>query len=89
MAVSSNRRTPGKRTIARGRGWLQPDASGGHRPLPGAGVGCNWMRVVIDVTGQLMEIEKREMAGDVACLLIAPVPQGRQRSREIFGRRFV
>ncbi|KAG1342547.1 hypothetical protein COCNU_05G007760 [Cocos nucifera] len=30
---------------------------------------------------QLMEVEKHEMPGDVACLDIAPVPEGRQRSR--------
>ena len=28
-----------------------------------------------------MEVETHEMSGDVACLEIAPVPQGRQRSR--------
>ncbi|CAI0443012.1 unnamed protein product [Linum tenue] len=33
------------------------------------------------MTGQLMEVEKHEMSGDVACLDIAPVPEGRQRSR--------
>ncbi|CAL5210272.1 unnamed protein product [Lathyrus oleraceus] len=66
-------RTPGKRTIAK--------------------VGSNRLQVVIalnggeliyfevDVTGQLMEVEKHEMSGDVACLDIAPVPEGRQRSR--------
>ncbi|KAK7270094.1 hypothetical protein RIF29_22995 [Crotalaria pallida] len=66
-------RTPGKRTISK--------------------VGYNRLQVVIalsggeliyfevDVTGQLMEVEKHEMSGDVACLDIAPVPEGRQRSR--------
>ncbi|CDP21592.1 unnamed protein product [Coffea canephora] len=66
-------RTPGKRTIAK--------------------VGSNRLQVVIalnggeliyfevDMTGQLMEVEKHEMSGDVACLDIAPVPEGRQRSR--------
>lgn len=66
-------RTPGKRTIAK--------------------VGSNRLQVVIalnggeliyfevDLTGQLMEVEKHEMSGDVACLDIAPVPEGRQRSR--------
>ncbi|KAF7811372.1 spliceosome-associated protein 130 A [Senna tora] len=66
-------RTPGKRTIAK--------------------VGSNRLQVVIalsggeliyfevDVTGQLMEVEKHEMSGDVACLDIAAVPEGRQRSR--------
>ncbi|MFS7965063.1 putative transcription factor WD40-like family [Helianthus anomalus] len=28
-----------------------------------------------------MEVEKNEMSGDVACLDIAPIPEGRQRSR--------
>lgn len=28
-----------------------------------------------------MEVQKHEMPGDVACLDIAPVPEGRQRSR--------
>ncbi|PON75334.1 Guanine nucleotide-binding protein, beta subunit [Parasponia andersonii] len=66
-------RTPGKRTIVK--------------------VGSNRLQVVIalsggeliyfevDMTGQLMEVEKYEMSGDVACLDIAPVPEGRQRSR--------
>ncbi|XP_058756401.1 spliceosome-associated protein 130 A [Vicia villosa] len=66
-------RTPGKRTIDK--------------------VGSNRLQVVIalnggeliyfevDVTGQLMEVEKQEMSGDVACLDIAPVPEGRKRSR--------
>lgn len=66
-------RTPGKRTIVK--------------------VGSNRLQVVIalsggeliyfevDMTGQLMEVEKHEMSGDIACLDIAPVPEGRQRSR--------
>ncbi|PPD93895.1 hypothetical protein GOBAR_DD09083 [Gossypium barbadense] len=66
-------RTPGKRKIVK--------------------VGSNGLQVVIalsggeliyfevDMTGQLMEVEKHEMSGDVACLDIAPVPEGRQRSR--------
>lgn len=35
----------------------------------------------LDITGQLIEVEQKEMSGDVACLDIAPVPEGRQRSR--------
>ncbi|PRQ58999.1 putative transcription factor WD40-like family [Rosa chinensis] len=66
-------RTPGKRTIIM--------------------VGSNRLQVVIalsggeliyfdvDMTGQLVEVEKHELSGDVACLDIAPVPEGRQRSR--------
>ena len=32
------------------------------------------------MTGQLMEVEKHEMSGDVACSDIASVPEGRQIS---------
>ena len=35
----------------------------------------------LSVNGQLLEVEKKDLAGDVACLDIAPVPEGRQRSR--------
>ena len=31
----------------------------------------------VDMTSQLMEVEKYEMSGDVACSDIAPVPKGR------------
>lgn len=31
--------------------------------------------------GMLVESEKREMGGDIACLDVAPVPEGRQRCR--------
>ncbi len=34
-----------------------------------------------DTMGQLVETEKKEMSGDVACLDVGPVPEGRQRSR--------
>ncbi|ERN13109.1 hypothetical protein AMTRI_Chr11g93760 [Amborella trichopoda] len=66
-------KTPGKKTIVK--------------------VGSNRSQVVIalsggeliyfemDETRQLMEVEKHEMTGDVACLDIAPVPEGRKRSR--------
>lgn len=66
-------RTPGKKTIVK--------------------VGSNRLQVVIalsggeliyfdmDMMGQLMEADKHEMPGDVACLAIAPVPEGRRRSR--------
>ncbi|KAM0044694.1 putative WD40/YVTN repeat-like-containing domain superfamily [Helianthus debilis subsp. tardiflorus] len=62
-------RTPGKRTIVK--------------------VGYNRLQVVValsggeiiyfevDMTGQLMEVEKNEMSGDVACLDIARIPEGR------------
>ncbi|KAF5742643.1 splicing factor family protein [Tripterygium wilfordii] len=66
-------RTPGKRTIVKvGTNRLQVviALSGGEL-----------VYFVVDVTGNLMEVEKHEMSGDVACLDIAPVPEGRQRSR--------
>lgn len=35
----------------------------------------------LDQLGQLGELEKKDMSGDVACLNIGPVPEGRQRCR--------
>ena len=32
-------------------------------------------------TGQLLEVEKKDIAGGVACIDVAPIPEGRQRSR--------
>jgi splicing factor 3B subunit 3 len=65
-------RTPGRKSVAR--------------------VACNQRQVVIalsggeliyfelDQTGQLMEIEKLETSGDVACLHLGPVPDGLLRN---------
>ncbi|KAL2923338.1 hypothetical protein RDABS01_014829 [Bienertia sinuspersici] len=66
-------RTPGKKTITKvGYNRLQAviALSGGEL-----------IYFEVDMTGQLMEVEKHEMPGDVACLDIAPVPEGRRRSR--------
>ena len=35
----------------------------------------------LSINGQLLEVDKKDLAGDVACLDVAPVPEGRQRSR--------
>ena len=35
----------------------------------------------LSIQGQLLEVDKKDLAGDVACLDVAPVPEGRQRSR--------
>eukprot|EP00771_Trimastix_marina_P003755 gnl/Trimastix_PCT/513.p1 GENE.gnl/Trimastix_PCT/513~~gnl/Trimastix_PCT/513.p1 ORF type:complete len:1198 (+),score=474.09 gnl/Trimastix_PCT/513:94-3687(+) len=35
----------------------------------------------LDVSGQLVEIDKKDLGAEVACLEIGPVPPGRQRSR--------
>ena len=35
----------------------------------------------LSAAGQLLETEKRDMSGDLACLDVGPVPEGRQRSR--------
>ena len=32
-------------------------------------------------TGQMLEVEKKDIAGGVACIDVAPIPEGRQRSR--------
>ncbi|KAL2937534.1 hypothetical protein RDABS01_020983 [Bienertia sinuspersici] len=66
-------RTPGKKTITKvGYNRLQAviALSGGEL-----------IYFEVDMSGQLMEVEKHEMPGDVACLDIAPIPEGRKRSR--------
>ncbi|KAG6402388.1 hypothetical protein SASPL_134581 [Salvia splendens] len=66
-------RTPGKRTIVKvgsNRNQVVIALSGGEL-----------IYFEVDMTGQLMELAKHEMSGDIACLDIAPVPEGRQRSR--------
>ena len=35
----------------------------------------------LDVTGQLIEVCRKEMGRDIACLDVAPIPKGRQRAR--------
>ncbi|KAG5533303.1 hypothetical protein RHGRI_027481 [Rhododendron griersonianum] len=65
--------TPGKRTIVKvGSNRLQ---------VAIALSGGELIYFEVDMTGQLMVVQKHEMSGDVACLDIAPVPEGRQRSR--------
>ncbi|KAK9127165.1 hypothetical protein Syun_015962 [Stephania yunnanensis] len=66
-------RTPGKRTIVK--------VASNRLQVVIALSGGELIYFEIDMTGQLMEVEKHEMSGDVACLDIAPVPEGRQRSR--------
>ena len=35
----------------------------------------------LSANGQLMELMKKDMPGDVACLDLLPVPEGRQRAK--------
>ena len=35
----------------------------------------------MDLSGQLLETEKKDMTSEVSCLDIAPIPEGRQRTR--------
>lgn len=35
----------------------------------------------LSASGQLMELMKKDMPGDVACLDLLPVPEGRQRAK--------
>jgi len=35
----------------------------------------------LDVSGQLVEVEKKEMPNEVACVDVGPIPEGRQRCR--------
>ncbi|KAF6148902.1 hypothetical protein GIB67_014273 [Kingdonia uniflora] len=66
-------RTPGKRTIVK--------VASNRLQVVIALSGGELIYFEMDITGHLVEIAKYEMSGDVACLDIAPVPEGRQRSR--------
>ena len=35
----------------------------------------------LEASGQLVEVEKKELSSDIACLDVGPVPEGRQRCR--------
>ncbi|KAK9916752.1 hypothetical protein WJX75_006568 [Coccomyxa subellipsoidea] len=66
-------RAPGRRTIVK--------AATNEQQVVIALSGGELIYFELSPTGQLMEVEKKELAGDVVCLDIAPVPEGRQRSR--------
>lgn len=66
-------RAPGRRTITR--------AATNERQVVIALSGGELLYFELDAAGQLQETEKRDMAGEVACLDIGPLPEGRQRSR--------
>lgn len=66
-------RAPGRRTITR--------AATNERQVVIALSGGECIYFEQDPVGQLAETDKKEMSGDVACLDVGPVPDGRQRSR--------
>ena len=66
-------RTPGRKTVTR--------ATVNRRQAAIALSGGELVYFELDQTGQLMEIEKLETSGDVACLHIGPVPEGLLRSK--------
>jgi hypothetical protein len=55
-----------------------------HAPTPQVAIALSGGEVVyfeVDPQGQLLEMDKRDLQEDVACMDIAPVPEGRQRCR--------
>ena len=66
-------RAPGRRTITK--------AATNERQTVISLSGGECIYFEQDTMGQLVETEKKEMSGDVACLDVGPVPEGRQRSR--------
>jgi splicing factor 3B subunit 3 len=66
-------RAPGRRSIVR--------AASNVRQVVIALSGGELIYFELSANGQLLEVEKKDLAGDVACLDVAPVPEGRQRSR--------
>jgi splicing factor 3B subunit 3 len=66
-------RTPGRKTVTR--------VTTNARQVIIALSGGELIYFELDQTGQLMEVEKLETSGDVACLAIGPVPEGHLRNR--------
>ena len=66
-------RAPGRRSIVK--------AATNERQAVIALSGGELIYFELGAAGQLLEVEKKDLAGDVACLDVAPVPEGRQRSR--------
>jgi len=64
---------PGKKTIAK--------AAVNERQVIIALTGGELIYFELDMPGNLIEVEKKDLGIDVACLDIGPIPEGRQRSR--------
>jgi len=66
-------KTPGKKTIVH--------ATSNERQVVIALSGGDILYFELDAMGQLMDVDKKFMGREVACLDIAPIPPGRQRTR--------
>lgn len=66
-------RAPGRRTITKAASNTRQVAI----TLPGGEL----FYFELSVQGMLVETERKELGGDVACLDISPIPEGRQRAR--------
>ena len=60
------------------RCWLQ--AAVNERQVIIALTGGELIYFELDMPGNLIEVEKKDLGIDVACLDIGPIPEGRQRS---------
>jgi len=65
-------RTPGKKTIVQ-------SAVNSRQVVIGL-TGGELVYFELDPTGNLMDVHRKEMRNDIACLAIGPIPEGRQRS---------
>jgi splicing factor 3B subunit 3 len=74
-------KTPGKKTIIH--------ASCNERQVVIALSGGDILYFELDQMGQLMEVDKKFMGVEIACVDIAPIPEGRQRSRFLVTCDFV
>lgn len=64
-------KTPGKKTIV--------TSAVNERQVVIGLTGGELVYFELDNMGQLMDVHRKEMRGDIACLAIGPVPEGRQR----------
>jgi len=66
-------KTPGRKTVQR--------VASNHLQVILALSGGEIVYFEMEITGQLVEVDKKEMSGEIACLDVSPVPDGRQRSK--------
>eukprot|EP00238_Polyblepharides_amylifera_P001957 CAMPEP_0196584476 /NCGR_PEP_ID=MMETSP1081-20130531/47156_1 /TAXON_ID=36882 /ORGANISM="Pyramimonas amylifera, Strain CCMP720" /LENGTH=1211 /DNA_ID=CAMNT_0041905687 /DNA_START=221 /DNA_END=3856 /DNA_ORIENTATION=- len=66
-------KTPGRKTVTQ--------VAANLRQVVLALTGGELVYFEMEMTGQLVEVDKKEMASEIACLDVGKVPEGRQRSR--------
>uniref|UniRef100_A0A7S0MU40 DNA damage-binding protein 1 n=1 Tax=Pyramimonas obovata TaxID=1411642 RepID=A0A7S0MU40_9CHLO len=66
-------KTPGRKSVLK--------VASNHRQVVLALSGGELVYFEMEITGQLVEVDKKEMSGEISCLDVSAVPEGRQRAK--------